>query len=267
MTIQGCTPNENTDNTDTDASTTLAVTRSGITLSANYEREVTNAATLAGRRPKRDILTRQGSTEIRAAELPFLVGSEIGREFLEMEAPRALARGAPAESCPAVTLSAPGAADTPAAVGDALRRCLDALGPRAGEGGCGCEVLAYDDVVAVAQADLAYSTGISARLLAPALGIDALLVADDVGEGVTELRDLVGPVATLRHAGDGSATLTFADRDGTWRGDTEAKGFRRGRLAEVMTLTDGAGREIRLAIGFSPRELEDSGLWHRRNGD
>ncbi|WP_285673760.1 hypothetical protein [Paralimibaculum aggregatum] len=239
------------------------------------------------------MLRRNGARQIRADSLPWLTGSEVGRRFLAAAPPRALARGVPAARCPAVGLATDPGPGTmrpserrAAAAATALRRCLAALPERPGAEPCGCGLVALDRVLTVARGEMAYATGITARLRAPRLGIDGVLIAEDEPGGTTLLRDLRGPVARLSRPGSaaapplpdpaslgatsgiapaaepplshGPAALTLL-ADGTrLTGRREAVGFRRGRLAERIYLEDASGRRAVLLIGFSPAELAAS---------
>lgn len=238
---------------------TLLVTEHGFNFAAKDEREVTNIARRLDRTRPEVVNLRGDVTQTGIEAIPFLIGTEIGRNFLAAPFPRVLTRGAPADSCPASALAvgAPGEARSDVAV-RAFEGCFDALRAAGAPEDCGCEVIAFDGVVAVAREGMAYSTGTSARMRSPALGVDALLVAEDIGTATTLLRDLVGPVAILRHTAPREVELEFLAEPGVvFRGPAVPQGFRRGRIAEVMTLTDGAGRQVKLAVGFSALELEN----------
>ncbi|MEO0621169.1 MAG: hypothetical protein AAF183_03000 [Pseudomonadota bacterium] len=189
--------------------------------------------------------------------MAWLTGAVEGRAFLSEPFPRAIARGDPAQSCPAT-----GRATGPEAAGGgregtvrlALERCLGALENRRAD--CGCRLIAFNDILTVPRDEMAYATGITARLIAPERGIDAVLVAEDEaapdgGSAGTLLRDLRGPVARLTRDGADGATLTLLADGSAIKGTRKAFGYRRGRLAERIRL-DGGGL---LLIGLSPAEL------------
>jgi hypothetical protein len=210
-----------------------------------------------------EILSRLDAREARADSVAWMTGSRPGRAFLAAEPPRAIARGDPAEMCPATGIA--GAADAPegspagrraAVTRLALERCLGALEDRPGE--CGCKLLAVDRVLTVPLEEMAYATGVTARLRAPELGIDGVLIAEEDESGAILLRDLSGPVARLERLDGDRARLAFADGGATLEGTREAVGWRRGRLAERIYLEDEAGRRAALLIGFSPGELAAS---------
>ncbi len=215
---------------------------------------------LAHTRPE-ELAHRRLARPVRVDALPFLTETAEGRAYLAAPSPKALARGAPAASCPAVAAAAvpPAAGDEGAAV-TALRTCLARLGPHAE--GCGCRLIAIDDVVLVPQQALAYATGVAARLYAPELGLDALLVAEATPDGGVLLRDLRGPVARLERGPDSAVTLVLLDGGRRFEGRSIPVGFHRGRIAERIYATDTAGRRLRLLIGFDPRELATyAGAW------
>ncbi|MEM1385102.1 MAG: hypothetical protein AAF713_13865 [Pseudomonadota bacterium] len=203
------------------------------------------------------LASRTEARRVAADALPYLSSSPEGLAFLAMAAPRALARGKPAEACPAIGIASN--SNRTEAVTSAIRQCLRRLEPS--HRSCGCEVIAYDDVLAVPRAEVAYATGTTARLRAPELGLDAILVAEDELDGSTLLRDLSGPVARLTP--DGSMMrLVFEDDRGVFEGRAIAEGFRRGRLAQRIYARDEQGRRLSLLIGFAPSELAQSaGAW------
>ena len=136
---------------------------------------------------------------------------------------------------------------------EALTRCLDRLGPA--REGCGCRVIALDEVVTVPRDETAYATGVSARLRVPGLGLDLVLVAEDGPGPETLLRGLAGPVARLVHGEDDRITVVFEDTGRRFEGQAIPVGFRRGRLAERIYATDAEGHRLSLLVGFEPAEL------------
>lgn len=214
-----------------------------------------------------ELFGRQDARRVGVDALPFLTRTEAGRRFLGAARPRALARGMPPQFCPAVAAAegpsdkAPGAGRA-AAVEAVLGSCLDRLGPA--REGCGCRVIALDDVLAVPREEVAYATGVSARLQVPELGLDLLLVAEDVpgAPGEVLLRGLGGPLARVVPGPEESVTVKLLDQDRRFEGYRIPVGFRRGRLAERIYATDAAGHRLRLLIGFDPAELADhAGAW------
>lgn len=199
---------------------------------------------------------RTDARVVGAEALPYLSNSEAGQKFLALGAPRAISRGSPPEICPVVGVAGgPGMASAGDAAVASVRACLAAL-DEADTPLCGCRLMALDGILTVPQAEMAYAGGTTARLRAPALGLDLMIVAEDLGQSVTLLRDLKGPVGLLRHGPDGEVELTLAGEPGrVFEGRSNAVGFRRGRLAERIRVEDDEGRAVTLLIGFSPAEL------------
>lgn len=210
--------------------------------------ELDRAARIGANARLERLSKQNGTRRVRADSLAWLTGSVEGRAFLSSSAPRAIARGNPARSCPATGLST-GAQTRAAAMRSALEQCLGALG--SDYPGCGCQLIAIDNALTVPRTEVAYATGISARLIAPALGIDAVLVAEDEPDGTTLLRDLRGPVARLVRSGADGVTLSLIGTEQSTAGTRRALGYRRGRLAERIRLSDGG----LLLIGLSPAEI------------
>lgn len=215
---------------------------------------------LAGRvaaRVDTQALLGAGATRVTVDALPFLTQTEIGRAFLAAPGARALARGMPAESCPALGLAIePGGEGNSAVAQQALGICLAALGDS--HPGCGCRILALGDVLTVPRDEVGFATGVSARIQAPAHGLNGVLVAEDLGDGRVLLRGLGGPEAILVREGGGRASLTFRRDGAVYRGQALPVGFRRGRLAERIYATGPGGDRLSLLIGFSPEELAES---------
>jgi hypothetical protein len=208
---------------------------------------------------------RESARWVNVDALPFLTSSETGKQFLAAAAPRALAQGIPAEACPVASVAS-GAPGTPRGdvVAQALQSCLARLDPklRAAPAGCGCRIIAVDDLVTVPREDTAYATGASARIRSAALGIDLFLVAEVTAEGSTLLRDLNGPVARLVRGDDNAITLSFVSTGRRFDGYRIPVGFRRGRIAERIYSVDADGNRLSLLIGFEPDELADgAGAW------
>jgi len=145
----------------------------------------------------------------------------------------------------------------------ALLACREALASLPGDRGtgCGCRLIALGSVVAVPREDLAYATGVTARVVAPSLGIDGVMVAEEEPGQPIVLRDFGGRAGQILRAADGTVTVTF-DGAGPFQGTALPVGFRRGRIAERIYATNDAGERIVVLIGFSPHELaEYAGAW------
>lgn len=187
--------------------------------------------------------------------LPFLTRTAEGRAFLAAEGPRALARGRPAAQCPLTVVGLrPEGAPIDTLVSETLSRCLQGL--TAAQPDCGCEVLAVNDFLTVPRWEMNYASGLTARMLVPALGLDALLVADIV-EGETLIRGLDGPVGRLERLPGGRVRVVLGEGRQSFEGRSIPVGYRRGRIAERIYATDAEGRRMSLLIGFSPGELAE----------
>lgn len=200
------------------------------------------------------LFRRQDARRVAADALPYLSRSAVGRRFLAAAPSRALARGMPPEFCPAVAVgSAPPEAGRGAAAETALKECLGQLDPA--EEGCGCRVMALDDVLTVPREEAVYASGISARLRVPGLRIDRVLVADALPGGEVLLRDPAGPVARLTRGAGNAVTVTLTEPERRFEGHSLPVGFRRGRLAERVYASDSDGNRLSLLTGFEPDEL------------
>jgi hypothetical protein len=222
-------------------------------IAAQRPEDLVLAARAAAGADPAELAARPSSRWVGVDALPYLTQTEVGRRFLAAAMPRALARGMPAEFCPAAeAVASPGAGRAEAAR-SALQGCLARLGR--GHEECGCRVVALDQVVTVPREEMAYATGVSARMRVPGLGLDLMLVAEDTAAGETALRDLMGSVARLEHGPGDEVAVVFTRSGHRFEGFRIAVGFRRGRLAERIYALDGDGNRLSLLVGFEPDEL------------
>jgi len=233
-------------------------------IEAHFPEDLVVARVAAERAVEDELARRESSRYVGVDSLPLLTATQTGRRFLAARSPRALARGTPPEGCPAAAVASAdtlGGAPTRAGVAiAALTECLRRIEPSMT--GCGCRVVALDNMVTVPQSDVAYATGTSARLRSAALKKDLLLVAEEGDSGETFLRDLAGPVASVTRGEDHTVTVRLADSDRVFSGRSIPVGFRRGRLAERIYAEDSTGARLSLLIGFEPDELAQSaGAW------
>ena len=227
-------------------------------LAAEDASDIETVRRLISRLTPSELLERNGARLVDASELPWISGSQTGRAFLESRGNRILVRGKPAERCP---IAFADAAPKTTPLGDlartSLTRCLQMADP-----GCGCEVVAFNSALAVPRENISYATGIAARLRARSLGVDSLLVAEELPDGAVLLRDLSKTIGTVRVSSDNIVEIKLTDVDGVFTGTARDVGFRRGRKAQRIYARNERGERVSLLIGFDPDELaEFAGAW------
>ena len=226
---------------------------------------------------------RNGSIRYEPAQIPFFFESEIGHAYLASGPGRAIARGAPAERCAGfgVALDKP----TPVeAAREALSSCLRTppayAQQSAREEPCACRLIAAENLLLAEAESFAYPRAVNALLIDLTRGVSAPLIAEErPPEGQTQPERLAalsqgaralwlltptGPMGALNLSADGRAELqllkgpaqaleTVRRYNGAWR----AEGYRRGRLAKRIALTDPAGGQLLMLIGYDPSELSE----------
>ena len=220
--------------------------------------ETRDAALSAERYLRTRLPTARGLRFLEISAIPYLRRSPEGAAFLSRGLPRALARGAPAERCPAAAVSAAGLPSSSGAVESALGQCLSLLNARGADTSCECRVLALDNALTAPRRDFAFAPGVSAFLIRDDSSTALRLIAEsELASGDTEtviLRDAADAVAVLALRGDDAALRFASAPDALWLGEREMFGYRRGRLSERIIFTADDGRSIRLLIGVEDRD-------------
>ena len=253
-------------------------------LIAKAQSEVARIAASASRARLKGLARRAGAKPFEGPQIPLLIESALGRAYLASGPGRAIAMGSPAATCPMMG-AALSRASSEEASRAALSQCLTQRAARGASASCGCRLVAAGDVLLTDAASLAYARAVTARLTRPAetgrAALDAPLIAEerlydvqgDSRLSASALADLAagartiwllaasGPVGLLTLSADGAAELWLVqgprqapEIKETLRGVWRAEGFRRGRLARRVALSDGAGRAAYVFLGYEPRE-------------
>lgn len=200
------------------------------------------------------------SRRIEISALPWLRSSPEGAIFLASSLPRALARGAPAQTCPAAAASpsVPQPATRPEAAAAALGACHDQLRRRNADAACGCRLVAVDETLLAPLSEFGYAPVVSALMIEPngprRLVAETLRPVD--GVELVMLRDTQREIARVALLGE-EAELIFVAQPGVhYFGAREPFGYRRGRLAERLSLKSPEGEELTLLIGVEARDAE-----------
>ena len=221
--------------------------------------DLSEALTYASRAAAADPKSQNGGKWVEAAQIGLLFGSPEGKAFLTAPAGRALVRGEPAESCPALNVAA--AASDDQATEGAMRACLRQM---AGKEGCGCRVIARADRLLAQRDDYQYAIGVSSHLIDPRTGKQLAMTAEErVIEGRPGARRLwmlgvAGPVGMLQIEPDGRAAFIFSRTGKRYDGTHRADGFRRGRVARRAYLTAPDGKRMVVLVGYEEGELQEN---------
>lgn len=189
---------------------------------------------------------------VDGASVPLISAAPVGLAFLSAGPARALIRGTPASSCPA--LAAAGGADAAAAARAALSACRAAL---TGRPECGCELVALGDLLLAPPETFAYAPGLPARLIRAGRLQPVTLVAEEkaLAGGVTATVLYAGSIPVWRILADGPerASVVPLAPDGTASGPAVAAqrrllGLDRGRFRERIETAE-AGAPLVFLIG------------------
>lgn len=228
---------------------------------ANDYNELNEALLYARRAANADPKEQNGGKWIEAAQVGLLFGAPEGKAFLSAPAGRALVRGEPAKSCPALHVAA--AATDDQATEGAMRACMRQMSTRSE---CGCRVIARADRLLAKRDEFQYAIGVSSMLVDPSTGQKMQTTAEErVVEGRSGVRRLWmlgagGPVGMLQVEPDGRAAFIFTKSGKRFDGSHREDGFRRGRIARRAYLTAKDGRRMVILVGFEDTELKDNAI-------
>ena len=226
---------------------------------ANDYNELNEALLYARRAANADTKEQNGGKWIEAAQIGLLFGAPEGKAFLSAPAGRALVRGEPAKSCPALHVATAPTDDQ--ATEGAMRSCMRLMSNRTG---CGCRVIARADRLLANKDEFQYAIGVSSHLIDPTTGQKLQTTAEErVVEGRPGVRRLwmlgaAGPVGMLQVEGDGRAAFVFTESGARYDGSHREDGFRRGRIARRAYLTAKNGKRMVVLVGFEDTELKEN---------
>ncbi|WP_316014192.1 hypothetical protein [Roseobacter sp. HKCCA0434] len=211
---------------------------------------------LATRRSPGEIAERRRTEEIRLDQLAYFFRSPDGQAYLLETGPKALVRGAPAESCP-VQVSIRSDGDDPrarGAIGEALAQCHADLAALGADPDCGCRLLAHDVILRADPAEFEYAIDLPTRLfrggrLDPVTYF-ARAELNDAGERLVIVESGDTEIVRLLYTDPGARSAGARFPDGTTvEAVRDPVGFDRGRLRESFTLTDPQGARLRVIVG------------------
>ena len=201
----------------------------------------------------------RGARWTEAAQVGLLFGSPEGKTFLAAPAGRALVRGEPAESCPALNVATGRTDDT--ATDGALRACLREMSERSD---CGCRVIARGDRLLAPRDDFQYAIGVATQVIAPNTGKQLSMTAEErmipgrPGSRRLWMLSVLGPFGMLQTEPDGRAAFVLSRSGKRYDGVHRADGFRRGRVARRAYLTAADGSRMIVLVGYEDAELKEN---------
>ncbi len=201
----------------------------------------------------------RGARWTEAAQIGLLFGSPEGKAYLAGKQGRALVRGEPMESCPALDVALAPTNDQ--ATEGAMRACLNAMAVRPG---CGCRLIARGDHLLAKRDEFAYAIGVGTTIIDPLQGgarnyaSEERIVEGRSGSRHVWLLGVSGPIGLLQVDGDGRAAMTMNATGERFTGVHKADGFRRGRVARRAYMTGQDGRNVIVLVGYEDSEFQDN---------
>ena len=197
---------------------------------------------------------QRGARQVQIAAVPLLRSTTEGATFLEMAGHRALAQGEPSASCPALSHAPPNAPNPVAAATVSLSQCLDELARRGAPASCGCRLIALDDALLAPLGRFAFAPAVSALMIHEGTATRLIAEAEVLnGTEIIRLRTAAGEVGTLRALPSGDE-IAGVINEVRYSGTRTPFGYRRGRLAERLTLQSPSGERLSLLIGVERRD-------------
>lgn len=212
------------------------------------------AARAATRLTTTALSEQRGARLVQIAAVPLLRSTPEGAAFLAMQGHRALSQGEPVAACPALSVAPSNAPTSIAAAEVSLTQCAAELVRRNAPETCGCRLIALDNALLAPIGRFSFAPAVSALLIER--GKATRLIAESEvqnGIAITRLRNVAGEVGVLRATGNSDEISGVID-DVSYSGTRAPFGFRRGRLAERITMTSAAGERLSLLIGVERRD-------------
>lgn len=197
---------------------------------------------------------QRGTRLVQIAAVPLLRSTQEGAAFLSAQGHRALAQGEPTASCPALSVAPPGAPTAFAATQASLTLCLDVLARRGAPATCGCRLIALDNALMAPLGRFSFAPAVSALMIKGRKATRLIAEAEVQGDvAITRLRDAAGEIGVLSAASASDEVAAIIDGV-VYIGTRAPFGFRRGRLAERITLTGEDGERLSLLVGVERRD-------------
>jgi len=227
-------------------------------IAADYS-ALPEALSYAARSATGDAERVRGARWTEAAQIGLLFGSPEGKAYLTGKEGRALVRGEPMESCPALNVAL--APTDEQATDGAMRACLNETAAMAD---CGCRLIARGDHLLAKRDEFAYAIGVGTTVIDQSRGTMQSYASEErIVEGRPGARHLwmlgvSGPVGLLQVEPDGRAAMTINATGERLSGVHKADGFRRGRVARRAYLNGEDGRQVIVLVGYENTEFKEN---------